>query len=520
MSMEWSIEKCDWNFNVSLARIESEPENDKSPSPLSTHDQIADAFLDNKLIGMYTYLGEYFMLFLYDQDPFGSSKKYLRLPLLKIASKIFAVGAVIDVLPELVIEIDNIFAVAEHIVDRERPKFTEIYVVHETYFKNREVIYQHGWENMFMLRRSVSKGQTSEFNGPCYPFDFPPISEALAHYVENDAMLTNPINRRCRDVYMFDAMNTNLFLNRMRSFYQMRSLLANGFRRCFKNAASLITEGKMNWNEDNVIRFQFLCTLEQARWLFEIKTLFASCFDTVRGELGGPLDYRRECYVASRDRCTTVKYPQAHYLQKTVIDIDQLLPVVGSYYFCEPLRPGIGGYREPYVSLIRSNPKLLLRYDILEGNFVVEAPIEICDDVLGSDISIVTTASVLGRKLKEYRNSLHGLSLTLERILSDGTEAVKVLHVEVQYNAQASPKIVVWTRLIRDEYHVEFWDTGDVNFSYLYGQCWDLEDIDIVSMRIKNTKTSYPSALEELGGSLPFDSQSEARRLHNYSGRL
>jgi hypothetical protein len=122
--------------------------------------------------------------------------------------------------------------------------------------------------------------------------------------------------------------------------------------------------------------------------------------------------------------------------------------------------------------------------------------------------------------LKEYRNSLHGLSLTLERILSDGTEAVKVLHVEVQYNAQASPKIVVWTRLIRDEYHVEFWDTGDVNFSYLYGQCWDLEDIDIVSMRIKNTKTSYPSALEELGGSLPFDSQSEARRLHNYSGRL
>ena len=103
-------------------------------------------------------------------------------------------------------------------------------------------------------------------------------------------------------------------------------------------------------------------------------------------------------------------------LKKLLIDIDQLLPVVGSYYFCEPLRPGIGGYREPYVSLIRSNPKLLLRYDILEGNFGVEAPIEICDDVLGSDISIVTTASVLGRKLKEYRNSLHGLSLTLERI--------------------------------------------------------------------------------------------------------
>ena len=134
--------------------------------------------------------------------------------------------------------------------------------------------------------------------------------------------------------------------------------------------------------------------------------------------------------------------------------------------------------------------------------------------------SKVATGPVLGRKLEEYAKSLHETSLTLERRLADGTEQVKVLHVEILYMDATTPKIVVWTRFIRDEYCVEFWNDQDKGFSYLYGQCWDLEDINIVSMRINNTKTRYRSALEELGGVLPSESQSELRRVHNYMGRL
>ena len=60
----------------------------------------------------------------------------------------------------------------------------------------------------------------------------------------------------------------------------------------------------------------------------------------------------------------------------------------------------------------------------------------------------------------------------------------------------------------------------DKSFAYLYGQCWNLEDIDIVSRRIKNTKSRYPSALEVLGGELPPAAQSEMRRRHNEMMRL
>jgi hypothetical protein len=169
--------------------------------------------------------------------------------------------------------------------------------------------------------------------------------------------------------------------------------------------------------------------------------------------------------------------------------------------------------------LRRFNPELLLRYDILDGNFIVEGPIEICDDVLGPVDSTVATR-ILACKLKEYAKALHGISFTLDRRLSDGTDKAMVLHAEVWYKAATLPKIVVWTRWVKDEYCVEFWDDQDKSFAYLYGQCWNLEDIDIVSRRIKNTKSRYPSALEVLGGELPPAAQSEMRRRHNEMMRL
>ena len=242
--------------------------------------------------------------------------------------------------------------------------------------------------------------------------------------------------------------------------------------------------------------------------MFENKTLFAGCSD-----------FRRECYVVSGDKCSTIQFPQARYLQKTVIDIEQLVPIVGSFYFFHPIDTRKVYRGGSYVSLIRFNPELLLRYDILEGNFVVEAPIEMSDDVLGPVGSIVATA-ILARKLKEYAKSLHGISLTLEKRLSDGTDKAMVLHVEVWYKAATLPKIVVWTRWVKDEYCVEFWDDRDKSFAYLYGQCWNLEDIDIVSRRIRNTKSRYPSAHEVLGGELPPAAQSEMRRRHNEMMRL
>ena len=60
----------------------------------------------------------------------------------------------------------------------------------------------------------------------------------------------------------------------------------------------------------------------------------------------------------------------------------------------------------------------------------------------------------------------------------------------------------------------------DKSFAYLYGQCWNLDDIDIVSMKIKNTKTRYRNGLEELGGELPSSAQSEMRRRHNAMMRV
>jgi hypothetical protein len=268
------------------------------------------------------------MLFLDDQDPFGWQIKYLRVSLLYT-------GSTFNNIPEVIIDLTSVFSVAASVVDCQRQFYTEIYVVHESYFFSREVIYQQGWANMFIVRNASSTDQTIKFEG--YPFNFPPISDAWAHYVETEKIITVSYNRRSRDRFVFDGMDNNLFQNRMRSFYQMRSNLANGFRRCLKNAASLITSGKIDWNEDNIIHFEFLCTLEQARWVFENKSLFVSCFDTVRGYLLGPLDFRRECYVASHDKCSTIQFPQARYLQKTVIDIEQLVPIVGSFYFFHPI---------------------------------------------------------------------------------------------------------------------------------------------------------------------------------------
>jgi hypothetical protein len=518
---EWRIERCDWDHNAPDEQVFSEDENQILPLPLSSHESIGDAFMNHKLVGIYEYMGEFFMLFLLDQDLEGWQKTpYWRLSLLKMELKIHN-AAGIDRIPEVVIDLTSGFLVAAHIVDNQRHLYNEIYVVHESYFLSREIIYQEGWQQIYLIRSArVSGDQTIKFRG--YPFDFPPISDAWAHYVETEKIITVKYNRRSRDRSFIDGMDSNLFQNRMRSFYQVRSFFANGFRRCFKNVASMISSGTINWDENNTISFQFVCSLEQARWVFENKTLFAGCFDTVRGDRRGALDYRRECYIVSRDGCSssTIEFPQARFLQKTVIDIEQFVPMAGAFYFCEPIRTEIDGHRFTHVSLIRSNPNLLLRYDILEGNFIVEAPIEMCDDVLGSVGSKVATGPVLGRKLEEYAKSLHETSLTLERRLADGTEQVKVLHVEVLYMDATTPKIVVWTRFIRDEYCVEFWDDQDKGFSYLYGQCWDLEDINIVSMRINNTKTRYRSALEELGGVLPSESQSELRRVHNYMGRL
>ena len=510
-AVEWDIDLCDWkNVDISSAVIASDANDNKSPGPLSTHYQIGIAFLNKKLIGMFEYLGEYFMLFLDDQDPFGWQIKYLRVSLLYT-------GSTFNNIPEVIIDLTSVFSVAASVVDCQRQFYTEIYVVHESYFFSREVIYQQGWANMFIVRNASSTDQTIKFEG--YPFNFPPISDAWAHYVETEKTITVSYNRRSRDRFVFDGMDNNLFQNRMRSFYQMRSNLANGFRRCLKNASSLISSGKIDWNEDNIIHFEFLCTLEQARWVFENKSLFVSCFDTVRGDLRGPLDFRRECYVASHDKCSTIQFPHPRYLQKTVIDIEQLISIVGSFYFFEPIGTGKDDCRESYVSLRRSNPELLLRYDILDGNFIVEGPIEICDDVLGPVDSTVATR-ILACKLKEYAKALHGISFTLDRRLSDGTDKAMVLHAEVWYKAATLPKIVVWTRWVKDEYCVEFWDDQDKSFAYLYGQCWNLEDINIVSKRIKNTKSRYPSALEVLGGELPPAAQSEMRRRHNEMMRL
>ena len=517
---EWNIELCDWNWRHNAdEQVLSEDENQISPLPLSSHELIGDAFMNHKLVGMYEYMGEYFMLFLLDQDLEGWQQTYWRISLLKMELKIHNT-AEIDRIPEVVIDLTSGFSVAAHIVESQRHLFDEIYVVHESYFLSREIIYQEGWQQIYLIRSArVSSDQTIKFRG--YPFDCPPISDAWAHYVETEKTITVKYNRRSRDRLFIDGMDSKLFQNIMRSFYQVRSFFANGFRRCFKNVASLISSGKIDWDEKNTISFQFVCSIEQARWVFENKTLFAGHFDTARGDLRGPFDYRRECYIVSRDGCSTstIEFPQARFLQKTVIDIEQFVPMAGSFYFCEPICTGMDNHRSTYVSLIRSNPELLLRYDILEGNFIVEAPIEMVDNV-GSVRSMVATGPTLARKLEEYAKSLHGTSLTLERRLADGTEQVKVLHVEVLYTDATSPKIAVWTRFIKDEYCVEFWDDQDKSFSYLYGQCWDLEDINIVSMRINNTKTKYRSALEELGGVLPSESQSELRRVHNYMRRL
>jgi len=516
---EWSIERCDWDHNAPDEQVFPVDENQISPLPLSSHELIGDAFMNHKLVGMYEYMGEYFMLFLLDQDLEGWQKKYWRLSLLKTELKIHN-AAEIDRIPEVVVDLTSGFSVDAHIVESQRHLYDEIYVVHESYFLSREIIYQEGWQQIYLIRSArISADQTIKFTG-C-PFDFPPISDAWAHYVETEKTITVKYNRRSRDRLFIDGMDSKLFQNRMRSFYQVRSFFANGFRRCFKNVASLISSGKIDWDEKNTISFQFVCSIEQARWVFENKTLFAGHFDTARGDLRGPFDYRRECYIVSRDGCSTstIEFPQARFLQKTVIDIEQFVPMAGSFYFCEPICTGMDNHRSTYVSLIRSNPELLLRYDILEGNFIVEAPIEMVDNV-GSVRSMVATGPTLARKLEEYAKSLHGTSLTLERRLADGTEQVKVLHVEVLYTDATSPKIAVWTRFIKDEYCVEFWDDQDKSFSYLYGQCWDLEDINIVSMRINNTKTKYRSALEELGGVLPSESQSELRRVHNYMRRL
>ena len=517
MMSNWNIERCDWEDDI--GRVSPDVKQISTASPLSTHELIGDAFLDNKLVGIYEYMGAKFILFLDERDLDSSQKMYLRLPLLNIAKsqQIHEVVAEIDNVPELVIEMTNVFSVAAHIVEREMHYYTEIYLVHETYFLTREVIYQHGMDNIYLVRSALKADQRIKFEG--YPFDFPPISNAWVHWVETDKTITVRYNRRSRDRYLFDGMDNSLFQNRMRSFYQIRSNLANGFRRCLKNAALLISLGEIDWNEDNTIRFEFLCTLEQARWVFENKTLFAGCFDTVRGDLRGPSDFRRECYVAFGEKSSTIQFPQARYLQKTIIDIEQLVPIVGSFYFFHPIDIRKDYHGGAYVSLRRSNPELCLRYDILEGNFVVEAPIEMSNDVLGPVGSTVATV-ILARKLKEYAKSLHGISLTLERRLSDGTDKAVVLHLEVWYTAATIPKIVVWTRWVKDEFCVELWDDRVKSFAYLYGQCWNLDDIDIVSMKIKNTKTRYRNGLEELGGELPSSAQSEMRRRHNAMMRV
>jgi hypothetical protein len=66
---EWNIELCDWNWRHNAdEQVLSEDENQISPLPLSSHELIGDAFMNHKLVGMYEYMGEYFMLFLLDQD--------------------------------------------------------------------------------------------------------------------------------------------------------------------------------------------------------------------------------------------------------------------------------------------------------------------------------------------------------------------------------------------------------------------------------------------------------------------
>ena len=222
-AVEWDIDLCDWkNVDISSAVIASDANDNKSPGPLSTHYQIGIAFLNKKLIGMFEYLGEYFMLFLDDQDPFGWQIKYLRVSLLYT-------GSTFNNIPEVIIDLTSVFSVAASVVDCQRQFYTEIYVVHESYFFSREVIYQQGWANMFIVRNASSTDQTIKFEG--YPFNFPPISDAWAHYVETEKTITVSYNRRSRDRFVFDGMDNNLFQNRMRSFYQMRSNLANGFRR-------------------------------------------------------------------------------------------------------------------------------------------------------------------------------------------------------------------------------------------------------------------------------------------------
>ena len=234
---EWNIELCDWNWRHNAdEQVLSEDENQISPLPLSSHELIGDAFMNHKLVGMYEYMGEYFMLFLLDQDLEGWQQTYWRISLLKMELKIHNT-AEIDRIPEVVIDLTSGFSVAAHIVESQRHLFDEIYVVHESYFLSREIIYQEGWQQIYLIRSArVSSDQTIKFRG--YPFDFPPISDAWAHYVETEKTITVKYNRRSRDRLFIDGMDSKLFQNRMRSFYQVRSFFANGFRRCFKNVAS------------------------------------------------------------------------------------------------------------------------------------------------------------------------------------------------------------------------------------------------------------------------------------------
>ena len=98
-AVEWDIDLCDWkNVDISSAVIASDADDNKFPGPLSSHYQIGIAFLNKKLIGMFEYLGEYFMLFLDDQDPFGWQIKYLRVSLLYT-------GSTFNNIPEVIIDL-------------------------------------------------------------------------------------------------------------------------------------------------------------------------------------------------------------------------------------------------------------------------------------------------------------------------------------------------------------------------------------------------------------------------------
>ena len=473
-------------------------------------------FMQGHMVGIYEdSAGGHFILFSCEDS--DEKDWYLHLPLKLIGvSNDPTICDEVRFVPEVALDIPNTSRIGKHGVQQNFNTLTEIYVVNESYFLDHTIIFQHGWEKLFYIRYTLDSTSTPDdlkflsFTNEI-PFDFPPISEAYAQFQimsVSHEYSSGYRTRTFKDRMMFDCMGPILYLNKHYAFYQMREEVARGFRVTLELAAAEAAAGKMDDAGEYDIGFKLKATPEQVRWLFENRLLYASPLFDDDASYALPYGYRDA--VTPDGRCT---YPIAHgrYLEKRINDIAGLLPILGTFFSFAVFErtANVGGTEhsndvKECVSLICSDPNLVLSYDIIGGMFSVAAPIHICP-IDGNTGMPAATLPDPRRKLKETQIALIGKFMKIDcfqwnprcrrppQLLPHGERTVLVKHVELLDGVNsllvANPTIVVWTITCR-----ELWDgtfdkeSEDISVIRMFCQAWDLDDVDLVGLRIVDRK--------------------------------